>query len=154
MCTGDHVSHERFDARAHPRHAIAAVLSVEGDLAQAAVLCLLLERRDEEPLEREPGIVDLERLLRGQLDRGDPLLEERVDQLFLVLEAPVDGADAHPRVARDVIERHVQPSLGEDLARRREDALAVPRGILAKRALRGLCEQLGSGHERSLAPKW
>ena len=91
---------------------------------------------------------------RGQLDRGDPLLEERVDQLLLVLEAPVDGADADAGVVRDVIQRHVQPALGEDLAGRREDALAVPRGILAKRALRGLCEQLGSGHERSLAPKW
>ena len=69
-------------------------------------------------------------------DRLDPLLEERVDQLLLVREAAVDGADADAGVVGDVVQRHAQPALGEQLSRGGQDALAVALGVLAQGARR------------------
>ena len=45
------------------------------------------------------------------------VLEERVDQLLLVGEAAVDGADADARVMGDVVQGDVEAALGEHLAR-------------------------------------
>src|SRR4051812_39677794 len=73
------------------------------------------------------------------------LLEERVDEQLLVGEAPVDGADADAGVMSDVVQRHGEAPLREELPRRVDDALPVSLGVLAKSCF--------STHSPSLAPK-
>ena len=68
-------------------------------------------------------------MILGQLD-----LEERVDQLVLVREAPVGGPHADAGAVGDVVERHVQAALGEQLARGVEEPLAIALGVAAQRA--------------------
>ena len=57
------------------------------------------------------------------------LLEQLVDQLRLVGEAAVDGADADAGVVGDVVERDAEAALGEQLARGVEDPLTVALGV-------------------------
>ena len=50
-------------------------------------------------------------------------------------EAAVRGGHADARVPRDLIHRHLEPALGEELARGLQDALAVTGSVAAQRAL-------------------
>jgi hypothetical protein len=78
------------------------------------------------------------------VDLLEALLEELVDQLRLVGEAPVDGADADPGVMRDVVERDAEAALRKQLAGGVEDLAPIEFGVLAQRAV-------GDGHGRRLA---
>ena len=79
-----------------------------------------------------PRILGRERLLRGRQDRVHAVVEERVDQLFLVAEAPVHRPDADARAVGDVVERDFESTRREDLAGGREDQLAVAGGVAAE----------------------
>jgi hypothetical protein len=70
-------------------------------------------------------------------DLPDALLEEGVDELVLVGEAAVDGADADAGAACDLVERHRQPALGERRVSGLEDPLAVALGIAAQGTVGG-----------------
>ena len=114
---------------------LGAARAAEDELLQPAILALQLLRAHEEADEGLPriGVVG-----RGAGDVGDLLdarLEQRVDELLLVGEAAVDGAHPHAGLARDVVVRAAQPAIGEDHARRVQDALAVALRVAAERAL-------------------
>ena len=74
----------------------------------------------------------------------ETLLEERLDDLLLVGEASIGGADADAGVRGDVVHRHVESAQCEDLARRGQQPFAVAFGVLAQRALSGVL--LGHGY--------
>ena len=66
-------------------------------------------------------------------DVGEARLEERLDQLLLVGEAPVDRPDADARVVGDVVQGDLEAALREQVAGRREDPQAVALGVLPER---------------------
>jgi hypothetical protein len=68
---------------------------------------------------------------RGVLHLLQALLEQRVDDLFLVGEAPIGGtdADAEAGVVGDVVQRDVEAAFGEQLTRSRQQTLTVLRGV-------------------------
>ena len=106
---------------------------------------------DEERLQPEPRVRGGEGLLGDLHDGVHAVVEERVDQLFLVAEPPVDGADADARVVGDVVERDLEATRREDLAGGREDALAVAGGIAAERALVAQGLTCVAGHKARVA---
>ncbi len=81
----------------------------------------LLEKADQ-PV---PRVLGDEALLGERDELLHAVLEQRVDQLLLVREAPVDGSDADARALRDRVERHGQALLGERLAGGGEDPQPV-----------------------------
>ena len=95
---------------------------------EALVLELIHRERS-----RHPRIGGRKGLLGSRPDRVHAVVEERVDQLLLVVEAAVDGPDTHACVVGDVVERDLEATRGEDLAGGREDALAIAGCIAAER---------------------
>src|SRR5699024_5420561 len=57
---------------------------------------------------------------------------DRVDELVLVGEAPVGGADPASGMVGDIVERDLQPVLGEQLTTGDQQPLAIAGGVLAK----------------------
>ena len=137
LCPG----HEHVDRGPHAlSHLLLALGSAPGaqhHLTQSAVECLDLAHLLQRPGQPQPGV----RLLRGLahvvVDRLDHVLEQRVDQLFLVSEVPVDRADPQPRVVRDVVERRGDTAVTEHLTRGGQQAPPVALGIFAPRAPSG-----------------
>ena len=83
-------------------------------------------------VKRLPRVLDLERV-DGELPAAvDLRLEQRVDQRVLVREAAIDGADADARGGGDLVERDVEPALGEERGGGREHPLAVALGVGAQ----------------------
>ena len=99
---------------------------------QSAVGLLQLEHARERRHDALPWIGHRQTGDRDRLELGKALLEERLDQDLLVGEAPVDGSDADARVARDVVEGHLEPARGEELARGVHDAPPVSLGVGAE----------------------
>ncbi len=64
--------------------------------------------------------------------RGDVLVE-LVDQVIFVRVATVDGADADAGTLGDLVERYLEPALGEGRARSQEDLLPVAFRVAAER---------------------
>ena len=129
---------------------VGALLSEVGvidDVGQAAVLGLEAQDALQIGAEAAPGIWVFQRLLGERGDLVETLLEERFDDLLLVGEAPVGGADPNAGVRCDVVHRHVEPALREDLAGRGQQPSAVALGVLAQRTL---SDVLG-GHGRTVA---
>src|SRR3954454_17727258 len=126
----DQLLDERRDAAARGRHALRdGAAGGEDHLLQRAVGDVQLDRGLEEVLQPLPRVVALERPL-GQRDEViDPLLEERIDELVLVGEAPVRGAHAHAGMARDLVQADGEALLREELAGGIEDPLAVALGV-------------------------
>ena len=83
----------------------------------------------EEAHEPVPGVHVAEALVGERHELRDLVLEQRVDELLLVGEAAIDGADAYARAPGDLVERDGQAFLGERVARGFDDALAVALGI-------------------------
>src|SRR5579872_924104 len=80
-----------------------------------------------------PGIRRLGGFL-GQRRHGvDTLDEQRLDQVLLGAEPPVDGPHPDAGVPRHLVQADVQAALGEDLRGRLEHALPVPCGITPQR---------------------
>ena len=75
------------------------------------------------------------------------LLEEGIDDLFLVRKPPVCRADSDASMMGDVVERDVQSVFREQLAGGSEQTLAVDRGILSQRTGSGL------GHDSTITHK-
>src|SRR5207302_11511472 len=104
---------------------------------------LELQRPLEEEHERAPAV----RLGRRGLGDGDQLaeaaLEDRLDERFARAEVAVERADADPGPPRDLLERRLDASLGEDLARSRDEELVVPPRMAAQALL--LAGDLGHG---------
>src|SRR5699024_6519703 len=57
---------------------------------------------------------------------------DRVDELVLVGEAPVGGADPDSGMVGNIVERDLQPVLGEQLTTGDQQPLAIAGGVLAK----------------------
>ena len=117
--------HDLRDQRLEPAlragDALAPVAAGEGQLAQPAVGGLQLEDADEELLEPGHASSAASASSADGQDRVHAVVEERVDQLFLVAEAAVDRADADARVVGDVVERDLE-------AARRRRPRRRPRG--------------------------
>src|SRR6185437_15276119 len=62
-------------------------------------------------------------------DRVEAIHEQRLDQLLLGAEPPVDRADADPRMTGDLVQADLEPALVEHLRGRRQDPLPVPLGV-------------------------
>ena len=65
----------------------------------------------------------------GLGEAHEALVGERLEQVLLGREVAVDRADAHPGVARDLVDLRVEPLLGEQLARGHEHLGAVAPGV-------------------------
>jgi RND superfamily putative drug exporter len=68
-----------------------------------------------------------------QIELGDDVLVELVDQVVLVRVATVDSAHADAGSLGDLVERHAEPALGEGRARSQEDLLPVAFRVAAER---------------------
>jgi len=78
--------------------------------------------------------VDQSRHLReGMLQHFVEPAIKGLDQLLPGAEPPVDGADADPRVAGDLVQADLEPALVEHLGGRRQDPLPVPLGVAPQR---------------------
>jgi hypothetical protein len=79
----------------------------------------------------DPGI-GLEQCLAGRgFDCGDHVVEQGIDELVLVGEAPVNRADADPGVSSDIVEGRAEAAVAEDLPGGRHDPLPVQLGDFA-----------------------
>src|SRR5436189_86228 len=75
------------------------------------------------------GSAACEGLLADGRDRVEAVHEQRLDQLFLGAEPPVDGADADPRMTGDLVQADLEPALVEHLGGCHQDPLPVPLGV-------------------------
>ena len=80
----------------------------------------------------------------------DPIGEDRGSQRRAVGEPSIDGADAHPRRARDLIEPDLQAALGEEFTGGVEHQAPGALRILAERSTR----RRGSGGHVVETSKW
>ena len=93
--------------------AVAAELRVVHELGQPPGAEQQLQGLLEEGDECLPGVFFGEGLGGQSLYLLEPVLEESVDDLRLVGETPVGGADPDAGVVRDVVESDAWPALGE-----------------------------------------
>ena len=107
---------------------------------------MLLELQDPFQVCRQaaPGVGIVECLLGERGDLVEALLEERLDDLLLVGEAAVGRADADAGVGGDVVHRDVEAALGEHLAGRGQQPLAVALGIPAQGAFGAVLRRHGA----------
>jgi cellulose synthase/poly-beta-1,6-N-acetylglucosamine synthase-like glycosyltransferase len=133
--------HQRADHRQHAParllHHVAPVAGEHEDLAQATIAGHHHPGTLEEGNEPGPRVGIGEALLREPGQRVKAFGEQDLDQGLLVGKPPVHRAHPDARARRDVVERGLQPVLGEHLGRRLEDALPVALGVPAQRARRG-----------------
>jgi hypothetical protein len=133
--TLDELGRERMQDGAGLLDPLRGARGAEQQLLQPAILRLPLEHLLEEGRERVPGVW----ILAGGLEQAHDLAELVVEQLFdqqsLVREVTVDGADADVGVVGDVVQRHAQAAVGEELARGGQDALAIAHGVLSEQRL-------------------
>jgi hypothetical protein len=76
----------------------------------------------------------------------EALRREGLHQVFLGGEVPVDGADAHARVARDVFHPRVETLARHAAPRRLDDPLAIAPRVDALRPFDGVWRPLDGGH--------
>lgn len=89
--------------------------ALQEDLPQSAVRGEVLRGDQEELDESVPGVFMGEGRLGPCGDALHRVLEDGFDEFLAVGEAAVGGAHADARVTGDVVERDLEPSLGEDL---------------------------------------
>ena len=106
--------------------------------------CWSRRTRSRYVVEAAPGVGIVECLLGERGDLVEALLEERLDDLLLVGEAAVGRADADAGVGGDVVHRDVEAALGEHLAGRGQQPLAVALGIPAQRAFGAVLRRHGA----------
>ena len=125
--------HRRLDPGPAAGDPLGAVPAGGEHLRQPPVGGLRLHPPGDEVAQPGPGVG----VGRGRLDPGhdgvDLLLEQRVDQVGPVGEAPVDRAHAHPGGPGDLLEAGREAALGEHLPGRGEDQPAVALGVAAER---------------------
>ena len=129
--------HEPFDQRrvalAGDRDQIPAVGGEHQHLPQAEVARHGLGHPLHEEHQTGPGVRRRDGLLADRRDRVEAIHEQRLDQLLLSAEPPVDGADTDPRMTGDLVQADLEPALAEHLRGRRQDPLPVPLGIAPQR---------------------
>jgi hypothetical protein len=126
--------HQRGDALATLLQALHAMTGAEQRLLEAAVGDLHAHRPLHEAHEARPRVGIGQRALRERGHGGDAIGEQRLDQLVLVAEAAVGGADADARVARDLVEPDVEALLREQRPGGLEQPLPVALRVGAQRA--------------------
>ena len=138
-----------FDRGHHPGPgAGSAALTVGArheDLAQTTIPGLQRTHLGQHGHQAVPGVVGVRHRLGHLGQRVDMILEQRLDQLLLRREAAVDGADAQARMPGDVVQRHIESTVGEHFGRGGQDALPVAFGVPAKRAFAGIVGGAGAG---------
>jgi diketogulonate reductase-like aldo/keto reductase len=85
------------------------------DFLEPAVAGLFLEHLLQEVGQPVPRVGIFQGVLEHPNDLVESFLEEDVDELNLVREASVHGAHTHSGVLGDVVERHAQPPLSEEI---------------------------------------
>jgi hypothetical protein len=103
---------------------------VEGEeLRQGAVAHLHLGREAHHVAERLPRIVLAQGLPRALGEPLEAVPHEGGDEVVLARKVAVDGADADPGRAGDLLDRAVEPVLREPLAGGGQDRVAVATGV-------------------------
>jgi len=88
-----------------------------------------LEGEPQVRRQRLEGIVHLRGALGRVTRAGQCVDDHRAEQRLAVGEPPVERRDADAGPAGDVVERHVRPALGDQLARSREQLFQVAPGV-------------------------
>jgi hypothetical protein len=145
---GDEYVDRGSHALPHLPLALGSAPGAKHHLAQSAVERLDLAHLLQGPGQPQPRVRLLHGLAQVPVDRLDHVLEQRVDQLFLICEVPVGRADAQPRVVRHVVERGGDTAVAEHLTRGGQQAPPVALGILAPRDTMGLPGHLCSPHHQ------
>src|SRR5207302_4279169 len=130
--------HELADEREHvyPLGRTAHRFGARGeDLRQSTILALDSRGVAHEGIERAPRVVVRERRARELREALEARRSERLDEVVLRREVPVDGADSHARGARDLLDLRVDARARHAHARRLEHALAVAPRVRALWAL-------------------
>jgi hypothetical protein len=95
---------------------VGGAAAAEHEFLQALVAGLEFQVALEEVAQALPGVVEPP----GGVDEGDDLVdafvEQFLDELLLVREAPVDGPDADVGGAGDVVVADVETDLGDQFA--------------------------------------
>ena len=87
------------------------------------------EDRLEEARQALPGVVRLGGLLGQRRELGEGVLEHGIDQLALRRKVAIQRAHPDACVLRDLLDGDLDPTLGEQLPRARDQQLAVAQRI-------------------------
>ena len=125
LCPRHELRDERTQPASHLLRARAAVLVRLDDVLEAAVAAVQHKRLLDEAREAAPRVVLGERGLRERDQLVERLLEDGVDEIGALREVAVERPDADARVTRDLARRDVDAVRGEQLARGRDETLAI-----------------------------
>ena len=95
------------------------------NLLEHAVTGLQLEHSFKEADEGLPGVGLVGGAPRDRDELGDALFEDRLDECLPGCEVAVERADTDAGAARDLLERSIDPALGEHLPGRSDEQLVV-----------------------------